>query len=92
MVLKLIACEVFCREACQCIASSPHCATSWRPSGYRRSAPWSTRGRQFVELAGGMRLVRKLVHGEWDANEFLVVEPGRRITGVYDWDRIMDQG
>jgi uncharacterized protein (UPF0262 family) len=24
MVLKLIACEVFYREACSCVASSPH--------------------------------------------------------------------
>lgn len=46
-------------------------------------------GRAYVELAGDLRLVRKLVHGEWDPAEFLVVPPGRTIAGVYDWDRIV---
>jgi len=46
-------------------------------------------GRQFVRLPGDMRLLRKLVNGEWDPEEFLVLEPGEKITGVYDWDAII---
>jgi len=46
-------------------------------------------GRQFVRLPGDMRLIRKLLHGEWDPEEFLVVEPGERIAGVYDWDAVV---
>jgi hypothetical protein len=49
-------------------------------------------GRKYVELPGDMRLVRKLVHGEWESEEFLVVQPGRKIAGVYDWDRVVTEG
>jgi len=49
-------------------------------------------GRKYVELPGDMRLVRKLVHGEWDPEEILIVQPGRRIAGVYDWDRVVTEG
>jgi hypothetical protein len=46
-------------------------------------------GREFVQLPGDMRLIRKLVHGDWDAEEFLVLKPGQKIGGVYDWDEIV---
>ena len=46
-------------------------------------------GRKFVLLPGDMRLVRGLVHGQWDPKEFLVVEPGQRIGAVYDWDEVV---
>jgi len=46
-------------------------------------------GRQFVQLPGDMRLIRKLVHGDWDAEEFLVLKPGQKIGAVYDWDEIV---
>jgi hypothetical protein len=46
-------------------------------------------GREFVRLPGDMRLIRKLVHGDWDAEEFLVLRPGQKIAGVYDWDEIV---
>jgi hypothetical protein len=36
-----------------------------------------------------MRLIRALVNGEWNYEEFLVVPPGQRIGGVFDWDRIV---
>ena len=58
----------------------------------RARAEAEASGRTYVELPGDMRLVRKLVHGEWDPEEFLVVRPGRRISGVYDWDRIVTEG
>jgi len=46
-------------------------------------------GKEYVELEGSTRLVRKLVNGEWDAEEFLIVEPHQRTAGVYDWDEIV---
>lgn len=46
-------------------------------------------GHEFVLLPGDMRLVRGLVHGAWDPAEYLVVEPGQKIGGVYDWDEIV---
>jgi hypothetical protein len=46
-------------------------------------------GKRFVRLPGDMRLIRALVNGEWNDEEFLVVPPGQRIGGVYDWDRIV---
>jgi hypothetical protein len=58
----------------------------------RARAEAEASGRKYVELPGDMRLVRKLVHGEWDPGEFLVVQPGRKIVGVYDWDRIVTEG
>ncbi len=46
-------------------------------------------GKSFVSLPGDMRLLRSMLHGEWHPEEFLVVEPGEKIGGVYDWDRIV---
>jgi hypothetical protein len=45
-------------------------------------------GKRFVLLPGSMRLIRGLVNGDWSDEEYLVVPPGSRIGGVYDWDRI----
>ncbi len=45
-------------------------------------------GREFVRLAGSLELLRRLVDGEWDG-DFLVLEPGQRCAGVYDWDQIL---
>ena len=46
-------------------------------------------GKRFVLLPGDMRLIRGLVNGDWSDEEYLVVPPGSRIGGVYDWDRIV---
>lgn len=42
------------------------------------------RGWEFEKLRGDMRLFEKLVGGDWDEGEFLVVPPGRRIVARYD--------
>jgi hypothetical protein len=42
------------------------------------------RGWAFERLAGETDLVRRLVHGEWDPADFLVVRPGETITMSYD--------
>jgi hypothetical protein len=57
-------------------------------------------GRQFEEMAkkqgktvrtlrGDLRLIRGLINGEWYAEEYLIVPPGMRIAGVYDWDQVV---
>jgi hypothetical protein len=48
-----------------------------------------TSGKQFVKLPGNLRLLRNLIYGQWDPEEFLVVPPRRKIGGVYDWETIM---
>ena len=42
------------------------------------------RGWSFEKLAGSPRLFRALVAGDWNPDEFLVVEPGWRIAARYD--------
>lgn len=46
-------------------------------------------GKEYVEFEGSVRLVRKLLVGEWDSEDFLIVEPGQRTAGVYDWDEVI---
>ncbi|HMD68802.1 MAG TPA: DUF1638 domain-containing protein [Chitinivibrionales bacterium] len=46
--------------------------------------------REFVLLDGGLVLIRNLISGNWYPDDFLVVKPGGRIAGVYDWDRVME--
>ncbi len=46
------------------------------------------KGWRFDQYPGGDRLLRKLLWGEWDAEEFLVVPPGQRIAPSYD-DRVI---
>jgi hypothetical protein len=42
------------------------------------------RGWSFESLAGDLRLFGKLVAGDWDEGDFLVVPPGWRVKAVYD--------
>ena len=46
-------------------------------------------GKRFVPLTGNLRLIRNLIHGRWDAADYLTVQPGETIAGVYDWDEIV---
>jgi hypothetical protein len=41
-------------------------------------------GWEFSTLAGDSRMIALLLNGEWDAREFLVVQPGERIVARYD--------
>ncbi len=42
------------------------------------------RGWKYEELPGDIRLIRKLIDGEWDEDEFLVVQPGQQIIASYE--------
>ncbi len=46
--------------------------------------------KEYVQLEGSLSLVRNLMSGNWYAEDFLVVRPGRAIAGVYDWETVMD--
>ena len=46
-------------------------------------------GMKIEVMRGDTRLIRMLLSGEWDPREFLIVAPGQRIRGVYDWDEII---
>lgn len=46
-------------------------------------------GRDFALLPGDIRLIRMLTAGEWNDDEFQVIQPGQTITPMYDWDRII---
>jgi hypothetical protein len=41
-------------------------------------------GWTYTELEGNTRLLQKLMDGQWDESEFLVVEPGKTIEPSYD--------
>ena len=42
------------------------------------------KGWEYEKLEGDMRLLRKLVDGEWDKEDFLVLMPGQKIYATYD--------
>jgi hypothetical protein len=48
-------------------------------------------GRTFVCLTGSLRLFRKLTDGDWDDEDFLILEPGEALEPTYDWKRIIDR-
>ena len=45
---------------------------------------------EFEKIRGDMSIFRRLVDGDWDAADFLVVPPGHRISASYDHERIVD--
>jgi hypothetical protein len=46
-------------------------------------------GKDVVSLPGSLETLRKLVFGEWDPETFLVLQPGQKVKGVYDWSEIV---
>ncbi len=46
-------------------------------------------GKECLELPGQLDLIRRLINGDWNAADFLTVEPGEQTTGVYDWTEII---
>ncbi len=46
-------------------------------------------GKQYVRLEGSIRLIRDLIFGNWNEQDFLIVPPGQQTAGVYDWTEII---
>ncbi|MCX7788850.1 MAG: DUF1638 domain-containing protein [Spirochaetes bacterium] len=46
-------------------------------------------GKRFIRVDGDSRLIHKLIFGEWDKEEFLVVPQGYKIEPVYDWEQVV---
>ena len=42
------------------------------------------KGWKYEEMTGDIRLIRKLIDGEWDEDEFLIVQPRHEIIASYD--------
>ena len=42
------------------------------------------KGWEYERLEGNLRLLRKLIDGEWDDEDFLIVKPGEKISVTYD--------
>jgi hypothetical protein len=54
---------------------------------FRRKA--EAEGREYVRLEGDMRLIQGLIDARWNPEDYLVVNPGETIAGVYDWTEIV---
>ena len=42
------------------------------------------RGFDFEKLQGDMRLIERLVNGDWEGDDFLVIQPGERVVARHD--------
>jgi len=47
-------------------------------------------GKDFIQLAGSTRLLRALLAGDWNPEEFLVVPPGATVDPEWDHERIFN--
>lgn len=47
-------------------------------------------GRELRVLEGNMRLLTALMGSDWKEEEFLIVPPGRKISAVYDHEKIIE--
>jgi len=41
-------------------------------------------GKTVRHLEGNMRILKGLIHGTWNDEEYLIVKPGQKVEGVYD--------
>jgi hypothetical protein len=46
-------------------------------------------GRDYRRLDGSLCLIQRLIDGAWSDDDFLTVPPGRRISGIYDWQEVL---
>jgi hypothetical protein len=44
----------------------------------------TAKGWEFEKVTGDLRLLHRLVNGDWDGDDFLVVRPGQRIEAQFD--------
>jgi hypothetical protein len=58
-----------------------------RAAGFRERAERD--GKECLQLQGSLDIIRRLLDGDWNPADFLIVEPGQQTTGVYDWVEIV---
>ncbi len=46
-------------------------------------------GKEYQRMQGDIRLIRDLIWGRWNPEDYLLVKPGERIAGVYDFDEVV---
>ncbi len=46
-------------------------------------------GMEWVPLVGSIELLRDLMSGNWQEERFLILNPGQRSRGAYDWEEII---
>ena len=46
-------------------------------------------GKKFIEIEGSIELIEKLIFGEWSEKDFLIIQPGQHIMGVYDMEEVV---
>jgi hypothetical protein len=46
-------------------------------------------GKILKTVEGNVSMLKDLIDGNWDDERFLVVPPGKKITGVYDMKYVM---
>lgn len=46
-------------------------------------------GKEFVMLKGSLRLIKKLIYGDWDNADIAVFPPGTSVAAVYDLDEVI---
>jgi hypothetical protein len=65
----------------------PQTAALGHAAKFREKA--EAEGKQYTCLQGDIRLIRNLLFGQWDTEEYLIVPPGHKTLGVYDWSEII---
>ena len=63
------------------ISMGLECEAPFREAACREA---EEKGWTFEELEGSMELLRKLIHGEWDEDCFLVLKPGQAVAATHD--------
>ena len=45
---------------------------------------------EFVPLEGSLGLLKNLIDGTWNEEEFFILNPKQKSIGIYDWEKIID--
>lgn len=63
--------------------------TACRDCTQRFRAKAASEGKECRYLEGDLALIQRLIGGDWAPDDFLIVDPGQRTVGVYDWTEVI---